>query len=188
MVSPVRLAFALVLLANSANANLQLTPHETEYDLEGVKLRQLVFFDGAQRITYAPPRGWQYSGGGDRFVLHPTRELSAEAVIRSVNVAQPEAFNNETMKRLAEQATASLPGGSTHIAIVSEEKNPLLIEQKETFLIILHYECYGVPYARSVMFLNRKNEQVIFQFTAARPNFDKLQTQFLKSHFSWQNL
>jgi hypothetical protein len=188
MDASVRLALVILFLANSASANLQLTPEEAEYELEGVKIRQLVFLDGGQRVTYAPPRGWQYSGGGDHFVLHPKGGLSAEAIIRAVKLAQPENFDNAAMKRLCDQAIASLPGSATHIAIVSQEKNPLLIEQKETFLITIHYECYGVPYARSVMFLNRKNEQVQFQLTSPRPSFAQLQAEFLRSQFSWQNL
>ena len=92
------------------------------------------------------------------------------------------------MKKLSDEAIASVPGAATHAVLVSQQKNPLLIESKETFLVIINYDCYGTPYARSVMFLNRKREQLRFQLTSPRWSFAPLQKEFLGSQFSWQNL
>jgi hypothetical protein len=187
MVPTIRLALAIILLGSSAFANLELTPREAEYELDGVKLHQLVFPDSGQQVTYTPPRGWNYSGASDRFVLHPPGS-SAEATITVTHLPQPEAFDEATIKRLSNEALASIPKSATHIAIVAQEKNPLMIERKETFLIVINYDYLDGPRACSIMFLNRKNEQVRFQLTCHRSDFVKLQQAFQQSHYSWQNL
>jgi hypothetical protein len=73
------------------------------------------------------------------------------------------------------------------LLIVLQQKNVVIIERKETFLIIMKYEFYGEPQQRSVLFVNRKNEQLRFQLTCPESNFARLQKVFLATHFSWQN-
>ena len=187
MVATIRTALAVALLASSATASLQLTPTEASEECDGVKLHCLAFFEGSKRITYSPPRGWQYSGGGDRFVLRPNQKGNAEAIIRIV-ATKPPAFDEAGIKRLRDFAVSSLPPASVHAAVVSAEKCPLVIERKETFLITVEFESYGVAYTRALMFLNRENDQVQFQLTCARADFAQLQREFMASHFSWQNL
>jgi hypothetical protein len=92
------------------------------------------------------------------------------------------------MKRLAEEVMTSAPAGAKRVTLVSQEKNSVQIERKETFLVIINFELYGIPQARSVMFLNRGTEQIRFQLTCPQATFAKLQKQFFGSHFTWQNL
>jgi hypothetical protein len=167
---------------------LQLTPEVAEYELDGAKLQHFVFPDGGQRVTYTPPRGWHYSGGGDRLQLQPPRNPDALGIISVIKLPEPQVLDEATMKKLTDEAIASIPGAATHAVIVSQAKNPLLIERKETFLVVINYDCYGTPYARSVMFLNRKHEQLRFELTSPRWSFGSLQNEFLSSQFSWQNL
>jgi hypothetical protein len=191
MVSPVRFSIAVsvvCLFASLGRANLNLTPETAEYELDGVKLHQLVFHDGDQHITYTPPPGWQYRSSDHRFILQPPHGSGAEAVISLVKLAQPQTFDDATMKRLLDEVLASLPSSAKDVAVVSDVKNPLLIERKETFLVVVNYNLYGSPCATSVMFLNRQNEQVRFQLTCPRSSFPSLQRSFQTSHYSWQNL
>ena len=83
---------------------------------------------------------------------------------------------------------ASVPDGTTNIQLVSQEKNPLMIERKETLLVILSYNLYGGAYNRSILFLNRGKEQIRFQLTSRQVDFKELQKAFLGSQYSWQNL
>jgi hypothetical protein len=184
----IRAGALLISLASFAYADLDLTPRVEEYQLDGVKLRQLVFTDGGRRVTYTPPRKWDYSGGGNRFVLRPTTESAAEAVISVSKTQRPEAFDEATAKRLCEEVLASVPSGATNVTLISQQMNPLQIERKDTFLIVINYDYYSYPYARSVMFLNRQSEQVRFQLTCYRNAFRDLQRAFQNSHYSWQNL
>lgn len=171
-----------------ARADLQLKPQTGEYELDGIKFRRVVFVDGEQRVTYTPPTDWEFSGSSDSFVLHPKQRSEAEAVISRVSLSKPQTFDDETMQRLSAEVSSSLPGGATHVEIVALEKNPVIIERKETFLVVVNYNFVGQPQTRSVMFLNRKNEQMRFQLTCRRGDFQDLQKAFLGSHYSWQNL
>src|SRR5882762_297296 len=164
----IKSGLAIILLTSSAYAGLELTPRLEEYDLDGVKLRQLVFADSERRVTYTPPRKWEYSGGGNRLALRPASAPTAEATITVNKPSQPDVFDEATTKRLCDEVLASVPKGATHVALVSQQMNPLLIERKETFLVVINYDYYGNPYARSVMFLNRQDEQVRFQLTCFR--------------------
>jgi len=105
-----------------------------------------------------------------------------------VDLARPETFDGETTKRLTEEVLFSVPGGATNVGLVSRQNNPLMIEGKETFLVIINYDFYGEPQSRSVLFLDRKKDQLRFQLTSPRSNFQHLQEVFRSSYFSWQNL
>jgi hypothetical protein len=188
MVPSVRILFVLLLFPLCAGAELHFTFQSGEFDLEGVKLRQLVFTDGAKQITYSPPRGWQYFGDEDRLRLIPPPGQLGEAIVTRTKLSQPQLFDDATMKHLVEETMASVPNGAKRVTLVSQEKNPLQIERKDTFLVVINFEQYGTPQARSVMFLNRDTDQVRFQLTCPQANFAKLQKQFFTSHFSWQNL
>jgi hypothetical protein len=184
----IRIGVISILLASFAFADLDFAPRVEEYELDGVKLRQLVFADGPRNVTYTPPRNWEYSGGGNRFVLHPASESGAEAVIALSKVPRIETFDEATTKRLCDEVVGSVPRGATNVTLVSRQLNPLLIERKETFLVIINYDYYTASYARSVMFLYRQNEQLRFQLTCNRNVFPALQKAFVSSHYSWQNL
>jgi hypothetical protein len=188
MGSAVRIALVLVTLPVFARADLEFTPHVEEYDLEGIKLKQLAFADGERRVFYTPPKKWQYSGAGNRLILHPTNESAAEAVITVAKTPRPEIFDEAATKRLCEEVLASVPSGATNVSLVSQQMNPVVIERKDTFLVVINYDYYSQPYARSVMFLNRQTEQVRFQLTCYRNTFRDLQKAFQNSHYSWQNL
>lgn len=190
MVFPVRVTFVLLLLGSTAGAGLQIVPETIEYELEGIKFHQLAFPDSEQSapVKYAPPRGWRYSTRASQLLLEPSRVPEAEGIIRVVKLPHPQVLDEPTIKNLCEEATTSIPGGATNVTIVSQQKNPMLIEKKETALVVINYEFYGVPYTRSVMFLDRGNEQVQFQLTSPRAKFSELQKEFMASHFTWQNL
>jgi hypothetical protein len=188
MVRPLILGLAGGLLVASARANLDLTPKLSQYELDGVKFKQLAFSDGSRTVTYAPRRGWDYSGTATQLTLRPRGKAQAEAKVTKVTLSQPASFDEETVKKLVQEAGASVPGGSTDVQIVSQEKNPLMIERKETFLVTLSYNLHGGSYSRSILFLNRGSEQIQFQLVCRQADFKELQKAFLDSQHSWQNL
>jgi hypothetical protein len=188
MGSAIRIGAVFFSLVTVTHAGLDLTPRVEEYELDGVKRSQLVFTDGERHITYAPPRNWEYSGGGNRLVLHPRSASNVEASITVSKLPRPEVLDEATLKRLCDEALASVPRGATNVALVSQQLSPLLIDRKETFLIVINYDYYSLPYAKSVMFLNRQNDQVRFELTCNRNTFGELQKAFMSSHYSWQNL
>jgi hypothetical protein len=182
-------ALASLLLVAAARADLQFTPRISQYEGDGVKFKQLTFSDGgAKEITYSPPRGWDYSGSANQLTLHPPNKSQTEATISKVSLAQPASFDDETVKKLVDEALASVPRGSTDAQLISQEKNPLMIERKETLLLTVTYNFYGQSYNRSILFLNRGKEQIRFQLACRQSDFKELQKAFLGSQYSWQNL
>jgi hypothetical protein len=171
-----------------ARAELQLMPRTSEYELDGVKFKQLAFStEKGKEITYAPPGGWDYSGSATKLTLHPGKP-QAEATISKISLPQEAVFDEPGMKKLAEEVVSSVPRGSTNVTLVSQEKNPLLINRKETFLVTISYNFFGANYKRSVLFLNREKEQLRFDIVSLVKDFAGLQRDFLGSQYSWQNL
>lgn len=178
-----------LLFVVSARADLQFTPRTAEYNLDGIKFEQLVFSDGRGRdITYSPPRGWDYTASATQLTLRPPNKLHADAAIFKVPLSEPASFDDATAKKLISEALSSVPSGSTDVQLASQEKNPVMIDGKGTFLITLTYVFSGENCSRSVLFLNRAHDQVRFQLTCRQVDFDELQRAFLGSQFSWQNL
>ena len=189
MVPSLRLLLVGALFAASARADLQLSPKISESWVDGAKIKFLAFSDGSGKdVTYGPPTGWEYFGSSKKLTLRPPRTPQADGTIIRINLSQPAVFDDETMKKLTAEVLASVPEGSTNVTLVSQEKNPLLIARKETFLVIVSYIFYGETYERSMMFLNRGNEQVRFQFVSHAVDFKDLQAAFQHSQSTWHNL
>lgn len=188
MVRSLVLSLCGVLLTASARAELLLSPRISEYVLDGVKLSQLAFSDGDITVTYQAPRGWEYSGNATQLTLRPPNKAQAEATITKIPLPKPGTFDEVSLKQLVSEATASVPKGSENISVVAEERNPLMIQRKETFLITLSYTLYGQKYSRSILFLNRGKEQIRSQLTCRETDFKELHRAFLASQYTWQNL
>jgi hypothetical protein len=188
MVHPVRLVLIGTLFAASARAELQLTPSIDEYELDGVKLKQLAFADGEKKVNYQSPQGWDYSGSATRLVLHPPHKPQAEATITRSPFSEPQKFHDESVKKLVAESVTLVPSGSDNVTVISQEKNPLKINRKETFLVVLAYNLFGQPFNRSILFVNRGNEQIRFQLSCREADFKELHRAFLASHYTWQNL
>jgi hypothetical protein len=185
---PIALLLLSVLLAISARAELQLAPTLVEREGDGVKVKQLAFPDGDKTVTYLPPHGWDYSGSATQLMLHPRGKAQAEATITRVPVSQPGRFDDESLKKLVDQAIAQIPKDTRNVIVISQEKNPVIINRKETFLVILGYQLSGHTYNQSVLFLNREKDQIRFQLVCREKDFNELQGAFLHSQFSWENL
>jgi hypothetical protein len=188
MVRPLTYTVLSALLATSARAELLLTPTIAEYELDGVKFQQLAFPDDNKKVLYQSPRGWAYSGSANQLILRPPNKSQAEATITKILSLEPRKFDDESLKKLVDEAVALVPKESENVTIGSQEKNPLLINHKETFLVTLSYNCFGQTYNRSILFVNRGKEQIRCQLTCRSADFKDLQKAFLASHYSWQNL
>jgi hypothetical protein len=188
MVRSLALALIGAFLIASARGELSLAPRVLEHEKEGGKYKELAFSDGGKTVTYQAPHGWDYSGSATQLTLRPPNKAQVEATITRVLLPQPSSFDDESLKKLVSDAVASVPNGSESITVVSQEKNPLMIDSKETFLITLSYTFYGQKYGRSILFLNRGKEQIRSQLTCHEADFKELHRAFLRSQYSWQGL
>jgi hypothetical protein len=188
MVARIIVASAVLLLGASAYADLNLNPRRAERILDKMRFEQLIFNDGVKQITYSPPRGWTFSGSAEKFSLRPADKGQAEASIVRTALAAPYSLDDAGVKKLTESALTSVPGGSTAVTLISQEKNVFMLGGYESLLVKLSYSCYGENYNRSVLFLNRGKEQLRFQLSARDHDFQQLEEAFERSHLTWQNL
>jgi len=188
MVRAVGLVLSAALFVASARAELLLTPKVSEYKADGATFKRLEFSDGGKTVTYESPRGWDYSGNSTQLTLRPPNKAQADATITRVPLSQPGSFDQESLQKLVSDSVALVPKGSENVSVVSQEKNSVMIQSKETFLITLSYTFYGQKYGRSILFLNRGNEQMRFQLTCRQADFEELHRAFLRSQHSWHNL
>lgn len=182
------LACSCLVLAASARAELQLKPSPSSYEVDGVRFPQLSFTDGNKEVHYVPPAGWESAGSESKLVLHPKGKIQAEATVIRIPLKEEASFDEETMKKLADQALASVPSGATNVKLLSQDKNTVMINTKETYLVTMSYTWNGDTYGRSVMYMNRGKEQLRFQLISRLADFNDLQRAFHQSHFTWQNL
>ena len=188
MVRSWKLILIGALFVTSAHAELQLRPKVVEYKGDGATFKHLEFSDGRNTVTYQPPRGWACSGNTTRLTLRPPNKTQTEATITRVPLSEPGCFDEESLTTLVSDAVAQVIKGSENISVVSQEKNLLMIQGKETFLITLSYTFYGQKYGRSILFMNRGNEQIRFQLTCHEADFNELHAAFFRSQCTWQNL
>lgn len=188
MVRSLTLILSGAFFVASARAELLLMPKVSEYNADGATLKHLEFSDGGKTVTYQSPHGWDCSGSSTRLTLRPPNKPQAEVTITRVPLSEPGSFDEESMKKLVRDAVASVPKGSENVNVISQEKNPLLILRKETFLITLSFTFYGQKYGRSILFLNRGNEQIRSQVNCRESDFQELHWEFLRSQYTWQNL
>lgn len=107
--------------------------------------------------------------------------VEAEGGITRKKVDAVTPFDEAGIKLLTDEVIGGLPPGSRKVSIVSQVKDPVIIERKDTYLFVL--------WSQSVLFLYRSaTEQMRFQFTSRKADFAKLESAFQASQFSWQNL
>lgn len=188
MVATLVRVFFVSAIIIPVQAELQLTPAISEYQLDGVKFKQLAFPNGDKRATYQPPPGWNWAGSANQLTLHPVGKSQAEAIISKTPLPQSVAFDDETINKLVAEVIASLPKEATAVKVVSQGKNPLVINRKETFQVVISYNLLGQTFNRSILFLNNDREQLRFQLVARPSDFKELQKTFQASLYTWQNI
>ena len=187
-IKPLLFLGAALAFAASAQADLSLMPALEDVVGDGGKFKQLVFCDGNKKVIYQPPAGWDYSGSQTQLTLRPPNKPNSAVVVVRTPLASPGLFDDKSLEELVTAACALVPKGSEDIVVISQERNPLIIDSKETFLLQLSYTFYGEKFRRSILFLNRGNEQMRFQLTCREGDFKELQAAFFRSLYTWQNL
>ena len=185
---PALLFVAAILLmpTSRALADIDLTPRPSVYLAEGIKMPDLMFRDGHNDIAYTPPGNWKYEGDSSKFLLVPNNKVQAEASIEKAPLPITAVFDEEGMKQLTSKVLASVPQGSQKVTIVSQEKDPLRINGKETFGLTVSYIFFGQAVTTSVIFCNRGKEQLEFKLFCHSADFAELNKLFRGSLYSFQ--
>jgi hypothetical protein len=117
--------------------------------------------------------------------LTPAKADRADAVIQAVELNAPEKLDNKAIDALREQFLKSLPPGSQGVTLVSEEQNPVSLENGASYAVTVAYQALGETFMRSVVFVNLPETQLSFRLTARKADFETIQKQFRSSILSW---
>jgi hypothetical protein len=169
----------------TAKSGVDLTPFANEYISEGIKYQRLIFREEKRRVEYNPPPGWSFHGSAERVQLTPVHKPFAEALIEAVPLAAPQPLDEKAMKALEQQFIASLPSDSQFVMVVSEERNPVLLDGSPTFEVTVSYELIGEKFLKSALFVNLTDTQLIFRLVARKDDFEALHSEFKRSILSW---
>lgn len=166
--------------------DVDFTPGLGERTLEGIKFTELYFHENGRKVSYEQPRGWTYSGDSSHIRFVPPNVPQAFGEMAQAALPAPQNFDEATTKSLQERVAHSTPPDSHDVTIVSAEKNPLMINQHETFEVTVAYQLYGEQYEWSVLFMNLPNTQLTFSFMSRKADFDRLHQAFRGSLCSLQ--
>jgi hypothetical protein len=155
-----------------------------EFNGEGVIYRRLVFNDNDRTVFYVPPNQWKADLAGNQLRLSVPGK-KAEAQIESSALAKPAPLDEKAVDGLADQVVRTLPDGSTNAAIRKQELNALPFNGNPTVEVVVSYNYFGQPFQRAVVFVNTATNQIVFKFTAAKPDFDALYRPFRSSIGTW---
>src|ERR1700719_1753152 len=162
----------LVLFAATSAKALDLTPIVSEYVAEGITFRQLTFKDGKRQVVYEPPQRWTCRGSVSSLQLTPAKTDRADAVIQAVELNAPQTLDNKAIDALREQFLKSVPPGSQSVTLVSEEQNPVSLENGASYAVTVAYQALGETFLRSVVFVNLPETQLTFRLTARKADFE----------------
>ncbi|MFN2541874.1 MAG: hypothetical protein ABR514_06880 [Chthoniobacterales bacterium] len=170
----------------SARSGIDFTASMGERTLAGIKFSELHFHENDRKISYEQPRGWSYSGDATHIKFVPPDVRQAVGEFSQAPLSKPQNFDEETMKLLQAAVLAAMPPDSQDVAVVSAEKNPLMINQHETFEVIVTYQLFSERFQQSVLFMNLPDTQLTFRFVSRKSDFEKLHRAFRGSLCSLQ--
>jgi hypothetical protein len=172
----------------SADAAIDFAPAIEEYSNEGFLHRKVTFKAENGIVTFLPPYGWAVRGSQGQAQLTPPDRPFAEATITAAPAAGPQTFDEATIAALEQQVLASVPPASQSLQVVKRQENPVIIGSNLSFEIVISYAVLGKVFERSVIFVNTPGTQVVFRFTAPKPDFPALHEGFRRSINSWDHV
>lgn len=172
--------------ASSLHAGIDFTPGTSERTLAGIKFKQLNFHEKGRTITYEQPIGWTYSGGGSGIKFIPPNVPLAAGVIEQSALPAPQAFDGEYKKTLQQRTLAAVPPSSQNAALVSDESDPILVNNNSTYEVTVSYQAFGQEFMMSVLYLNLPDTQLRFRAVAPKADFEQVHNAFRSSLLSWQ--
>jgi hypothetical protein len=176
----------LIATAAQASAGIDFTPTVTRYFNEGAEFSNVSFKDDKRTISLTLPRLWICHGDSSRLQLTPPNQDFAEGIIQATPTKGALPFNEANLKALEQQVLATLPPGNQGVTLVSQQENPVGLNQSPSYEFVVSYQALGKNFQRSVIFVSCPDQQLVFRFSAPKSDFDKLNRSFRQTIYSWQ--
>ena len=189
MVRPViTAALALLTLAAPAGADLDLTPIDGFYIVEGTRARDLNFHDGSKVVSYSPPGNWTPGGGGKQMSLMPQDKIQASASIEALPATGPLPATEENLKAYSDLAAGLLPRQASDVKTVGAAVSSVHVCGYALAQVTMTYKFFGQEFETVILFMPRPVEDVRFRLTCHTADFKELYRPFERSLFSIEGL
>ncbi len=171
----------IVMLALPSALALDFAPRVVKEVGEGGEYSYLRFRDGERFVTYLPPRGWDYFGGGHTFRLTPPHVGGAEVEMTWIPMEEPPVAGEDSFEAFAALALESLPKGAAKIESPVARFNPCELDGCKTVEVTLSYVMFGQPVTVSRLYLPRTADLLRFTVVSHPNDFERLRKVFLAS-------
>ena len=186
LVGAVIAALCLTLRLAMAGNSVEFSAALQAFTGEGVTYHRLVFKDEKRAIYYQPPANWKVNASENQVTFVPPEKSFAEAKITSVALDKPVVLDERAAAAFKDQVLAALPTGNQQATVVKQEQNAVLINNNATAEVVVTYDAFGQSFQRGVFLLSTPGNQVRFQFTARKADFDPLYRIFHSSILTWE--
>jgi hypothetical protein len=179
------LALLIAVALTPARAAIELPPVPHESTEEGFTYQKLLFKDGKRQVVYQLPPKWTFRAREAGVQLTPPNAPFAEAVILAAPQPGLPRLDEKGIEEGKQEFLRTLPPGAQLVSIVSEQSNPVLLDNKPSYEVIASYQLMGEKFVRSALFTNFADMQVSFRLTARKSDFEKLHQTFRFSILTW---
>jgi hypothetical protein len=182
-----RAIVAIAFLMAAPLRALDLTPHEGQRILEGVRIPLVTFTDPVGRIIYQPPVKWNCNGGGTTFELSPPEISGASMKLLVVKHAPgAPATSDFSSPDLVKWAQRFLASDAAEVKLLSENPNPFMLSRKPTREFVFDYKSSAQRVQTSVAVLDwSEREYLVVIITALSSDFTSVHDTGTGSMFSW---
>jgi hypothetical protein len=187
MVRPIIIAtLALFAFAAGADADLDLTPIDGFYIVEGTRAPDLHFRDSGKVISYSPPGKWKPGGGGKQMTLMPPDKIQASATIEALPAKDSLPATDQNLKAYSDMAVGLLPREASKVEVVAAVMAPVKVCGYPMVEVTITYKFFGQEFEAVIFFMPRPVEDVRFRLTCRAADFKDLYRPFERSLFSIQ--
>jgi hypothetical protein len=179
-------AVCLLGWASQTRGGIDFTPTVNRYFNEGAEFSNVSLKDDKRTVSLTLPRLWTCRGDVSRLQLTPPDQSLADGIVQEIPAKGVVPFNEANLKALQEQVLNSVPPGSQGVTLVSQQENPVILDQNLSYEFVVSYQTLGKSFLRSVVFVNCPERQLVFRFSAPKGEFDKLNRSFRQTIYSWQ--
>lgn len=166
---------------------IEFAPTFIETPVEGGFVhREVVLKDGANRVVYCPPAGWQ-AEAGERFLrFRPQGATLADLTIDAEKAAAGRILEAAEIARCRDWLKASIPPESTNVVDEPDEVNPGSVANYPTIGMTMAYTNKGFRYRKRAIVVFAYDAEIRFTIVAKTADFDRLYPAVRRSLFSWR--
>jgi hypothetical protein len=164
----------LLVLATIPVFALDLTPHEIVLSNDGPPVKRYFFQDGSKRFSFRIDNKMSVNGGSEAATFQ-----FADTGIATMKLAKSQLkpglpFDQKNLEAYRAAAGALLPADAANVQ-VEEKRDAIPINGWASHQFVFTYNAMGLPFRRSVTFVNfSEKEQIIFDLSALAPDYEKI--------------